>query len=87
MILRVILISIIGMGVVFAFLFLIFLILSSFKYIFKKNDIKEKTVEGGVDRDIAEEEVASIMTAISYYHQDSLKNKRVIINRIGGGEG
>lgn len=92
---QVYMISLVGISVVFAFLILMYLILSSFKFLIynKKTETKEHKIKQettGIktnipavkpEGDIPQEEIAAIMAVLNNYNNDNLRGKKVIINK------
>lgn len=78
MVLKSIIISMIGIGVVFIFLTIIYLLLLSFKYLFNNKDKRE-----GKEERLNTEEIISILTALNHYYNGDLKDKKIIINKLG----
>lgn len=83
MTLKVLFISLSGILVVFGFLFLLFLILSSFKYFFYNN--KEINMEEGISIKsyVKKEELAVVLTAIRHHHQGELPGEKITIKKGG----
>ncbi|WP_234983881.1 OadG family protein [Selenihalanaerobacter shriftii] len=75
--------SLLGMGVVFSFLLLIYGILFSFKYIFVKNEHASKGEIIPNNNDLVEEELVSILTTLNYYTGEDLNEGEVIIDKAG----
>ena len=76
MTLRVFIISLLGMGIVFGFLAIIYLLLFCFKFIFHRKLQKETVLQNG---EVPGEEIVAILTSFEHYIGDNLKGKKIII--------
>ncbi len=75
MTLKVLFISLTGILVVFGFLFIMYIILSSFRYFF----YNRKRIPD--NEEIQQREIAVVLCALNHYHRNNLSGAKIIIKR------